>query len=441
LKHLHSIKLIHRDIKPENIVIFKDGSVKICDLENVKELIGSTQTPYLGTLYYRSPEFESGKYNESVDIWSFGMTLLHISTQIPIKNLYELRDIEKKLGLISNEILKEAVESCLMIDPMDRISIDHLFKFFEISFWVNFEDYLKFSNFTFENDQLIKKYCSNDSVCWEIKKKFCLIPTIEDPSLKELIYRFILNGERFEEERNRLMSKYEFETMNPHLIFLFYRNKNFVHGEWSKNFKPEFLLDYFEDINSLEYLNSMGVVHFYGCGVEVDFQKAFEFFQKSANKGHSDAQFNLGVCFQYGIGVTLDLEKAIEWFEKSSQQGHSDAQFNLGNCYRNGLGVEVNLKESFKWFEQSAKKGNSVAQLNLANFYRNRFGVEKDLEKAIEWYMESADNGDPDAQCILGNCFQKGIGVEINLRKAIKWFKKSADQGNSLAKQMLDKIF
>lgn len=56
LKALHDLKIMHRDLKSANVFIFKDGTVKIGDM-NVSKIAKKgllhTQT---GTPYYASPE-------------------------------------------------------------------------------------------------------------------------------------------------------------------------------------------------------------------------------------------------------------------------------------------------------------------------------------------------------------------------------------------------
>ena len=71
-------------------------------------------------------------------------------------------------------------------------------------------------------------------------------------------------------------------------------------------------------------------------GVEIDLEKAFYWYQKSAEAGNSNAQYNLGLCYENGKGVEIDLEKAFYWYQKSAEAGNSDAQYNLGLCYENG---------------------------------------------------------------------------------------------------------
>ena len=79
LKDLHEYNILHRDLKSGNIFLFKDGTVKIGDL-NVSKItsrgLGCTQT---GTPYYASPEvWKDNPYNFKSDIWSLGCVLYEI---------------------------------------------------------------------------------------------------------------------------------------------------------------------------------------------------------------------------------------------------------------------------------------------------------------------------------------------------------------------------
>ena len=38
----------------------------------------------------------------------------------------------------------------------------------------------------------------------------------------------------------------------------------------------------------------------------------------------------LVVMYDGGEGVTQDKEKAVQWYQKAAEQGHADAQYNLG---------------------------------------------------------------------------------------------------------------
>ena len=48
-----------------------------------------------------------------------------------------------------------------------------------------------------------------------------------------------------------------------------------------------------------------------------------QLFEKDANQGDANAQYNLGMMFKDGLnGVPKDYVKAAEWFEKSAIQGN-----------------------------------------------------------------------------------------------------------------------
>ena len=73
-----------------------------------------------------------------------------------------------------------------------------------------------------------------------------------------------------------------------------------------------------------------------------------EWYQKAAQQGDAQAQFNLGEMYRRGHGVTQDYEKAVEWYQKAAKQGDAQAQFNLGEMYRRGHGVTQNKEKEKK---------------------------------------------------------------------------------------------
>ncbi|MCA6073214.1 MAG: sel1 repeat family protein, partial [Endomicrobium sp.] len=44
----------------------------------------------------------------------------------------------------------------------------------------------------------------------------------------------------------------------------------------------------------------------------------------------------------------------MNWFQKSADQGNVNAQYNLGVMYANGEGVQQNYKEAVNWYQKSA---------------------------------------------------------------------------------------
>ena len=70
-----------------------------------------------------------------------------------------------------------------------------------------------------------------------------------------------------------------------------------------------------------------------GRGVERDLAKAFEWFQKAADKNHAMAQGELGYMYRSGQGVQKDYDKALKLYLKAAEQGCAPAQCELGLMY------------------------------------------------------------------------------------------------------------
>lgn len=77
LLYLHKNNILHRDIKPKNILIGNDDEAKIIDfgLSKIQRKLDKAFDSY-GSLSFMAPEIFSDRgYNDSCDVWSFGITM------------------------------------------------------------------------------------------------------------------------------------------------------------------------------------------------------------------------------------------------------------------------------------------------------------------------------------------------------------------------------
>eukprot|EP00347_Sterkiella_histriomuscorum_P000723 403374754 len=89
LLELHSSNIMHRDIKPSNILVLDDGSLQIFDFGMAAK---SGERPkrkrsFAGTYDYIAPELAHLKYNNFVDIYSMGISILQIANRKHSKHM------------------------------------------------------------------------------------------------------------------------------------------------------------------------------------------------------------------------------------------------------------------------------------------------------------------------------------------------------------------
>ncbi len=171
-----------------------------------------------------------------------------------------------------------------------------------------------------------------------------------------------------------------------------------------------------------------------------NYEKAFEYYLKAANRGHISAQYSLGILYFYGHGIEVNYEKAFKCFSEAADKGSGEAQCFLGYLYENGEGVKQDYSKAFEWYSKAAAQGVPEAQFNLGVMFDNGQGVAQNYEKAFKLYSKAADKGVPEAQYNLGLLYENGEGVSKDIEKAKYWYKKAADQGDQDAKNAIERL-
>ena len=173
----------------------------------------------------------------------------------------------------------------------------------------------------------------------------------------------------------------------------------------------------------------LGKMYYEGTGVAQNYNEAFKCFQKAADNGVTGAYTWLGVMYYDGQGVAQNYEKAFLWTKKAAENGAANAYVGLGVMYCNGQGVVQNYNEAFKWYQKAADNGAADAYVGLGVMYCKGQGVAKNSNEAFKWFQKAADNGVASAFAYLGDMYYAGDGVAQNYNEALKWYQKAADNG------------
>jgi|GEM_PF-3883341 len=115
---------------------------------------------------------------------------------------------------------------------------------------------------------------------------------------------------------------------------------------------------------------------------------------KKAKTGDPKAQLNLGLDYYNGTGgLEKNYVKAAEWWQKSADQGNLDSLCNLGTIYHRGLGVTQNEAKGLELYQRASDQGLGRASLLIGDIYKEGKGLPEDKKKAKEYYIKGIEQG------------------------------------------------
>ncbi|MBL25713.1 MAG: hypothetical protein CMM48_17660 [Rhodospirillaceae bacterium] len=75
---------------------------------------------------------------------------------------------------------------------------------------------------------------------------------------------------------------------------------------------------------------------------------------KEAERGLARGQNNVGRAYMNGRGVNRDYKKAREWFDKAAAQNYMFAFYNIGELYSRGWGEKKDFIKAKEFYLKSA---------------------------------------------------------------------------------------
>ncbi|MGB0867320.1 MAG: tetratricopeptide repeat protein, partial [Granulosicoccaceae bacterium] len=95
------------------------------------------------------------------------------------------------------------------------------------------------------------------------------------------------------------------------------------------------------------------------------FVEAREQLLPAAQAGNADAEELIGVMYAMGLGVERDDERAFDWYLRSALKGHPGAQSGVGWYYEVGRGIPApDLVRAYAWYVLSAIGGDPDAAVS-----------------------------------------------------------------------------
>ncbi|KAK7063100.1 Protein kinase, membrane associated tyrosine threonine 1 [Halocaridina rubra] len=152
VRHLHKHNLVHMDIKPENIFFGYDGLCKLGDFGLVIDLSQGGELEALeGDPKYLAPEILESKFGPPADIYSLGMTILELATDLDLPRQGEpwqrlrMGELPPAASHLSDE-LKVVLIGLLNPNPEKRLTADQALTLAPVKrvlFYKYIQDYLR----------------------------------------------------------------------------------------------------------------------------------------------------------------------------------------------------------------------------------------------------------------------------------------------------------
>ena len=111
------------------------------------------------------------------------------------------------------------------------------------------------------------------------------------------------------------------------------------------------------------------------------FEDAYAALWPAARSGNAEAEELIGVMYAMGLGRPRDDQRAFEWYLRSAMKGHAGAQSGVGWYYEVGRGLPApDLVRAYMWYTLSAIGGDPDAAISLEEVQRKMTAEE--IEKA-----------------------------------------------------------
>ena len=414
--------IMHRDIKPENLFVTDSGQFKLGDFGIAKAMDRTIPSfSSKGTFSYMAPEvFQSKPYDIRADLYSTGIVLYKLLN----RNRDPFIDPDKQI--ITHQEREQAMARRMNGEPLpapvdaDRNLARVILKACE------YDPKSRYSS-PGQMKQALESILRKETAGKRKPKGHLLLFAILFFCVAGAVVLLICTGKPATDRKNDVPP----ETMNDH-------DASFTDENYEK--AAEWYLRSAEQGNANAQYR-LGLLYYDGRGVKQDYEEAARWLTEAAKQNHAEAQYYLGMFAENGYGMEQDEQRAAEWYIQSAEQGNIDAQYRLGLLYYSGRGVEQNYKEAVRWFEKAAEQNHAEALNYMGICAENGYGLQQDDRSAAAWFAQSAEQGNADAQCRLGLLYLDGRGVEQNYGEAVRWFEKAAEQNQPEAEYELGLLY
>lgn len=185
-----------------------------------------------------------------------------------------------------------------------------------------------------------------------------------------------------------------------------------------------------------EAMYNLANCYWYGQGgAAQDYSGAFVWYEKAAKKKHLPSQYMTALCYLYGVGTAPNWKTALDWAEKAIKKGYGNANWIKAQIFKEGY-MDNSSNGYVHFLTEAANSGFATAQSELGVLYfygSSEYGVSQNTDIAFNIFKSAAEQENSEALYYFGLCYENGIAVSADHNKALEYFGKSAQMGYAAA--------
>lgn len=190
------------------------------------------------------------------------------------------------------------------------------------------------------------------------------------------------------------------------------------------------------DEGNIKAILKLAEIYYFGKGVPIDIDRAFDFYINGHDYGSAEATTKLAYFYRFGIGVEKDVNKAKELLQANPAIIDYMGVLDLAEIYYN----ENNLIETTELYRNAMVRGNLIATGYYAQAKFCGSGCDKDCDEAKKLCNQENVLNNPMCQIQRAIMFYTGNCEEQNVQKAYELYE-SAFQNALLLKEIHAMIF
>lgn len=186
----------------------------------------------------------------------------------------------------------------------------------------------------------------------------------------------------------------------------------------------------------------LGMIYYYGKGVEKNTETAIEYWQKACKGEYSGGCFEAGVYYEQDKGKTQEnLQMASDFYEKGCKLGQNEACHNLMILIEKKEFKPKSPDTLTKVYQYSCDNKDYVSCAELGYLYTyGKGGLPEDYVKAIELATLACEHDIPIGCNNLGYMYATGKGVELDFSKAKPLFEKACHAKKPIGCENLEEL-